>query len=105
LQQYWDGLIELAPPQIMSLSHLAGHASTQSALGEARHRPPPVILPEPFEHEGERAICYPGDDRHSVRERALPGPTRLHYRNRRFEPAGGFESLFAHIPQRTPPTT
>ena len=40
-------------------------------------------------------ICYPGDARHTVRERALPGPTRLHYRNKRFEPHGGFEGLFA----------
>jgi 8-oxo-dGTP pyrophosphatase MutT (NUDIX family) len=95
LQQYWDGQIELAPPQIMSLAHLARHGSVESALAQARLRPPPVILPEPFEHEGSRVICYPGDERHSVRERALPGPTRLHFRNRRFEPAAGFESLFA----------
>ncbi|RYY72103.1 MAG: NUDIX hydrolase, partial [Comamonadaceae bacterium] len=27
LHQYWDGLIALAPPQIMSLAHLARHAS------------------------------------------------------------------------------
>jgi hypothetical protein len=40
-------------------------------------------------------VCYPGDERHSVRERALPGPTRLHYRNGRFEPAGGLEALFS----------
>jgi 8-oxo-dGTP pyrophosphatase MutT (NUDIX family) len=97
LQQYWDGLIELAPPQIMSLSHLGGHASAESALSQARQRPPPVILPEPFEQDGVRVICYPGDERHSVRERALPGPTRLHYRNRRFEPADGVESLFAYM--------
>jgi 8-oxo-dGTP pyrophosphatase MutT (NUDIX family) len=97
LQQYWDGLIELAPPQIMSLSHLAGHACAESALAQARQRPPPVILPEPVEHEGMRVICYPGDERHSVRERALPGPTRLHYRNSRFEPEGGLESLFAYM--------
>ena len=95
LRRYWDGLIELAPPQIMSLAHLARHASVQSVLAQARLRPPPVILPEPFEQEGARVICYPGDERHSVRERALPGPTRLHFRNRRFEPAAGFESLFA----------
>jgi 8-oxo-dGTP pyrophosphatase MutT (NUDIX family) len=94
LRRYWDGLIELAPPQIMSLAHLAGHASVASALRQARGRLPPVILPEPFEHEGGRVICYPGDERHTVRERALPGPTRLFYRNRRFEPAGGFEGLF-----------
>jgi 8-oxo-dGTP pyrophosphatase MutT (NUDIX family) len=95
LQQYWDGRIQLAPPQIMSLAHLARHGSVESALAQARLRGPPVIRPESFEHEGERVACYPGDERHSVRERALPGPTRLHYRNQRYEPAGGLESLFA----------
>jgi hypothetical protein len=29
-----------------------------------------------------------------VVQRALPGPTRLIYRNRRFEPTEGFETLF-----------
>jgi 8-oxo-dGTP pyrophosphatase MutT (NUDIX family) len=95
LGQYWLGEIELAPPQIMSLAHLSRHSSVASALAEARRRPPPLILPEPYEHAGVRMICYPGDERHSVRERALPGPTRLHYRDRRFEPAGGFDALFA----------
>jgi 8-oxo-dGTP pyrophosphatase MutT (NUDIX family) len=94
LEQYRDAAIELAPPQIMSLAHLARHASVESALAQARMRQPPLVLPEAFEHDGERVVCYPGDDRHSVRERALPGPTRLHYRNRRFEPADGFEALF-----------
>ncbi|MEO7392540.1 MAG: NUDIX hydrolase [Ramlibacter sp.] len=95
LQQYWDGVIELAPPQIMSLAHLARHDTVDGALAQARQHPPPVVLPEPFELDGVRFICYPGDARHSVRERALPGPTRLHYRNRRFEPLEGFEGLFA----------
>lgn len=94
LQQYWDRQIELAPPQIMSLSHLSRHASVADALAEARRRKPPLVVPEPFELEGLRVMCYPGDERHPVRERALPGPTRLHYRNRRFEPAEGFEALF-----------
>jgi 8-oxo-dGTP pyrophosphatase MutT (NUDIX family) len=94
LEQYRDAAIELAPPQIMSLAHLARHANVESALAQARRRKPPLVLPEAFEHEGERVVCYPGDERHSVRERALPGPTRLHYRNRRFEPARGFEALF-----------
>ncbi|WP_341912820.1 NUDIX hydrolase [Polaromonas sp. YR568] len=93
LQQYWDRQIELAPPQIMSLAHLSRHAGVESVLAEARGRRPPVIQPEPFEHEGSRVICYPGDARHSVREQALPGPTRLSYRNRRFEPDAGFEAL------------
>jgi hypothetical protein len=95
LQQYWDGRIELAPPQIMSLAHLARHPSVASALSQARSRPPPLVVPEPFEHDGMRMVCYPGDERHPVRERALPGPTRLSYRNRRFEPAGGLDALFA----------
>ena len=97
LQQYWAGQIQLAPPQIMSLAHLSRYTRVDSVLAAARSRLPPVIRPEPFEHEGGRVICYPGDARHSVREPAMPGPTRLyyHYRNKRFEPVDGFDSLFA----------
>lgn len=96
LQLYWQGQIELAPPQIMSLLQLARHASVNSALLEARLRRPPLIEPEPFELEGARVICYPGDERHSVRTRALAGPTRLIFRNQRFEPlTGEFEDLFS----------
>jgi 8-oxo-dGTP pyrophosphatase MutT (NUDIX family) len=94
LQQYWAGQIELAPPQIMSLAHLARHADVQGVLAAARGCRPPVIQPEPFDHEGTRVICYPGDARHSVREQALPGPTRLRYHNKRFEPIDGFDALF-----------
>ena len=53
-----------------------------------------MIEPEPFDHEGMRIICYPGDAAHSVGERALPGPTRLCFRNKRFEPVDGFDALF-----------
>ncbi len=95
LQQYWAGEIALAPPQIMSLAHLARHGSVADVLAEARSRRPPLILPEPFDDAGTRVICYPGDARHPVAARALPGPTRLHFRNRRFEPEGGFEGLFS----------
>ncbi|WP_426146759.1 NUDIX hydrolase [Polaromonas sp. DSR2-3-2] len=94
LQQYWDGQIALAPPQIMSLAHLSRHASVDSVLTQARSRLPPLIQPEPFDLEGGRVICYPGDVRHPVRELAMPGPTRLYYRNQRFEPGDGFDSLF-----------
>ena len=41
-----------------------------------------------------RSVCYPGDVRHLVSERALPAPTRLHYRDRRLEPADGFDAFF-----------
>ena len=94
LQQYWTGQIALAPPQIMSLVHLSRHASVDSVMTQARSRMPPVIQPEPFDLEGGRVICYPGDARHSVNKPAMPGPTRLYYRNKRFEPGDGFESLF-----------
>jgi 8-oxo-dGTP pyrophosphatase MutT (NUDIX family) len=95
LQQYWEGSIALAPPQILSLAHLSRHASIASALAEARRRLPPTIRPELFEEDGTRVVCYPGDGQHSVRERALPAPTRLHYRDRRLEPTQGFEAFFA----------
>ncbi len=95
LEQYRDGRIELAPPQIMSLAHLARHASVASVLAEAAGRRPALIQPEPYDDEhGTRVLCYPGDPRHSVRERALPGPTRLRYAGRRFVPEDGFEALF-----------
>lgn len=95
LEQYWASRIELAPPQIMSLAHLSRHRSVADVLQAARRRVPPVIAPEPFDQDGTRVICYPGDQRHSNPVVALPGPTRLVYRNKRFEPPGGFEALFA----------
>ena len=94
LQQYWDRHIELAPPQIMSLAHLSRHPTVQSVLQEAKQRLPPVIFPESYDEAGERVICYPGDPHHSSATRAMPGPTRVYFRNRRFEPADGFAALF-----------
>lgn len=94
LEHYWRREIELAPPQIMSLAHLARYQSAGAVLSEARLKTPPLICPEPHDHNGERVLCYPGDVRHSIAVRALPGPTLLIYRNRRFEPAGGFEAFF-----------
>ncbi len=94
LEQYRDGRIDLAPPQIMSLAHLARHASVRSVLDAARGQRPPTILPEAFDRDGMRVICYPGDAHHTVLERALPGPTRLCLRERRFVPEAGFDALF-----------
>ena len=94
LEQYRDGSIVLAPPQIMTLAHLTRYSQVQGVLADARSRRPPVIQPEPLEIEGCRVVCYPGDEMHPVRERALPGPTRLRYRNKQFEPVDGFEALF-----------
>jgi 8-oxo-dGTP pyrophosphatase MutT (NUDIX family) len=95
LEQYWAREIELAPPQIMSLAHLARHDSVASALADLAMRAPVTILPESHDADGRRVICYPGDPRHSVSTRALPGPTRLVWRNQRFEPEGGLNALWA----------
>jgi len=96
LQRYWSGDISLAPPQTMTLAHLARHAGVDSVLAAARGRQPPVVRPEPFDQEGMRLICYPGDARHPVCEPAFPGPTRFFYhaQKKRFEPVDGFDSLF-----------
>lgn len=95
LEQYRDGSIDLAPPQIMTLAHLARYASADHVLQAAASRRPPTILPQAFDDgTGVRIICYPGDERHAVRDCAMPGPTRLYLRERRFAPEHGFEALF-----------
>jgi hypothetical protein len=94
LEQYWNRSIELAPPQIMSLVHLARHTSVQSVLDQAYGQTPPLIEPEPFEDAQGRGLCSPGDACHSISQRALPGPTRMLYQNQRYEPAGGLQALF-----------
>ncbi len=93
LEMYWQGRLMLAPPQIMSLAHLSHHANGRQVLAAARADGPALIEPHTCEIDGERVVCYPGDERHPVARRALPGPSRLVFRNRRFEPLGGFETL------------
>lgn len=85
----------LAPPQIMSLAELARHATVAAAMHADVIQWPRLIDPQPFEHEGTRAVAYPGDPLHTNSERAMPGPTRLIFRNGTFEPFGEFEELFA----------
>ncbi len=94
LQSYWQGELTLAPPQIMTLAHLARHGSVDSVLAEARGRLPALIQPHVIRQGEGRTMCYPGDDLHPVRERAMPGPLRLFTRGSRFEPGDGFEAFF-----------
>jgi len=93
LQRYWAGEIDLAPPQSMSLAELARLQNVQQALALARSRPPALIEPDPFDENGCRVVCYPGDPHHSRRQPVWTGPTRLTHRNRRFEPEGGLAAL------------
>jgi 8-oxo-dGTP pyrophosphatase MutT (NUDIX family) len=93
LERFWAGEIDLAPPQIMSLCQLVALSDVTQVQAVARSRPPVLIAPEPFDLDGERVICYPGDPSHSCAERAWAGPTRLVYRNQRFEPDGGLAAL------------
>lgn len=95
LQRYHRGEIEMAPPQIMSLGHLARYTTAAEVLAAARAQLPPCICPENFEEDGSVILSYPGDPRHSVPERALPGPTRMVVRNKRVVPIDGLESLWA----------
>jgi len=94
VEQYWAGAIGMAPPQVMSLVHLAGHADVASVLREADARPPCVVRPHIFEADGCRATAYPGDELHPERERVMPGPLRLLLRDGRLEPPGGFDAFW-----------
>ncbi len=93
LTRYWAGDLPLAPPQIMTLVSLLPHRDTGSVLTAAKANKPPMVLPEAFDEAGVRILCYPGDPRHSVTQRALPGPTRLRFVAGRFEPTTGFEEF------------
>ncbi len=93
LTRYWAGELPLAPPQIMTLVSLMSHPCSQDVLNFARSRKPPRVLPEAFDDEGVRTLCYPGDPKHSLTLRAMPGPTRLRFVAGRFEPPTGFEEF------------
>ena len=93
LTRYWAGDLPLAPPQIMSLVSLLSHRCTERVLHLAQQHTPALVLPEAFDDAGVRTLCYPGDPRHSVAQRAMPGPTRLRFVEGRFEPTTGFEEF------------
>lgn len=97
LKQYAAHEIDLAPPQIVSLLHLLQYRNVADAMQHARQRTPPLIEPEPVQTADTRALCYPGDAEHPVPSRALPAhvPTRLVWRNKRFEPPEGFAEILA----------
>ena len=61
LARFRAGEIMLAPPQLMSLIELAAHESVDAAMHPDAVRWPRRIDPRPFEHEGTRAVAYPGE--------------------------------------------
>lgn len=93
LHRYWAREIALAPPQIMTLVSLQAHSDAASVLRAAAAKRPATVQPETFDEDGIRHICYPGDPRHSVSERAWQGPSRLRFIDGRFEPYGGLDAL------------
>lgn len=93
LERAWRGEIDLAPPQIMSLALLARLGTIAEVKAWAASHAPALIEPEPMDVNGERVICYPGDAEHSVSEAPWPGPTRLVFRQGRFEAPGGLAAL------------
>jgi 8-oxo-dGTP pyrophosphatase MutT (NUDIX family) len=94
LESYWDGAMSLAPPQLMTLAHLTRFGTVEAALDDARRRRPALIEPHILFEMNARVMCYPGDESHPVRERAMPGPLRLVTRGPRVEPQDGFEAFF-----------
>ena len=75
-----EGRIRLAPPTARTIEGLAELRSVEEALSQVQQRPPPVILPILRELDGAMVVLYPGDPEHPVRERALPGETRVVWR-------------------------
>lgn len=82
----------------MGLAQLARHADAAPGALEAADRTPPCIQPEQFRDGEHRAMCYPGDERHPVRARALPGPNSAAAVEGRFEPFDGFEGVSVSAP-------
>lgn len=90
LAEYREGRIDMAPPQILSLLHLSSYGSVAAALADARTRPPPLVEPHTLQHGAERMMCYPGDPQYPVAGPVLAHPTRLLWRDGRFQPPEGF---------------
>lgn len=93
LHRYWDRSISIAPPQILTLVNLLGFNDVDSVLREARSRLPATVLPETYDVDGIRHMCYPGHSRHPVKQRAMKGPLSLSFLDGRFDAEGGLDEL------------
>lgn len=95
MRRYWEGELTLAPVQLLTLMQVGRCGSAAQVMQAARSRSPMQVLPEPHDVDGQRVLCYPGDPGHPVREPAWEGPTRVTFRNGRFEPEGGLQALLS----------
>lgn len=71
------GEIQLPPPTLRTLQVLATASSIDDAFADAASQKPPTIMPAFHDEGGTFVLALPGDSKHSVKERAFPGPTRL----------------------------
>lgn len=95
IERYWQDRLPLVPVQLITLMQINRLERTEQAMQAASRRAPIQIQPEPQDVDGQRVLCYPGDPDHTVQQAAWAGPTRLVYRNGRFEPSeGGLQALF-----------
>ena len=96
LRAYYAGDITLAPPQIMTLAGLLPYQTVDEILKMAVEATPGTVQPHVFKHaDDQRVLAYPGDRMGRVAERAIPGPSRLVWRDERFEPEEGQQVFFA----------
>jgi len=93
LKAYCAKEIELAAPQIMTLIDLARFKSTASAVAHARAQSTPKIEPHSTSIDGVRAVCFPGDVLHPLKDKILHGPSRLWFKEGLFQPSEGLGSL------------
>ena len=96
LQDYTDGRIVLAPPQIMSLLALGSFNTVQECLEHAKRTEAYKIQPQVIKDGDNRTLIYPGDPAHTDAQQRMPGPTRLEWSKNHFEPPGGFSQYLMH---------
>ena len=85
LLEFEAGRAQLAPPQLMTLLELSTHRTADEVIAAGRGRAPLHIQPVATVEGSQELICFPGDAHHPVANRHLPGPTRLTWRDGRFQ--------------------
>jgi len=95
LNDYLSDKIVLAPPQIMTLVALARMTSIEACLNAARDTEAYKVEPKALKTKHGRSLLFPGDEQHPEISKQMPGPTRLIWSGKHFEPPGGFEQFLS----------